>query len=246
MDTENIIIGRNAVKEALFAKRAIETLLIADGPKTGSLAAILAQAKSQNITIKKVDRKKLDALSGGQAHQGVLAVVGVKECISLEVLLSAIKEKGEAPFLVIADEIEDPHNLGAIIRSAECAGAHGIIIPKRRACGLTSTVEKASAGALEHLPVVRVTNIASTIDELKRNGIWVYGADMCGSTWCHADLTGAVALVVGNEGSGISRLVKEKCDGLLSLPMQGKISSLNASVAAGIILYEISRQRLGL
>ena len=164
----------------------------------------------------------------------------------MEDILALAERRGEPPFLIVADELEDPHNLGAIIRTAECAGAHGVIIPRRRAAGLTYAVGKASAGAIEYLPVARVTNIASTLEDLKKKGVWIFGTDMHGETWCQADLTGAIALVIGNEGTGISRLVKEKCDVMLSLPMQGQISSLNASVAAGVMMYEIARQRLGL
>lgn len=243
---EEMITGRNAVMEALRSGRAIDSLLVAKGSRNGALGAIAAKAKLQGVAVKEVDPKKLDHLCPGAPHQGVVAMAAVHEYAQVEDILALAQSRGEAPFLIIADELEDPHNLGAIIRTAECAGAHGIIIPRRRAAGLTYTVGKASAGAVEYLPVARVTNIAATIDDLKKQGIWVYGTDLCGENWCQADLTGAIALVIGNEGSGISRLVKEKCDVMLTLPMLGRISSLNASVAAGVMMYEIARQRLGL
>lgn len=220
--------------------------MLARGSRTGALGAIAAKAKEMGVAIKEVDAKKLDYLCSGAPHQGVVAMAAAHEYASVEDILALAEQRGEPPFVIVADELEDPHNLGAIIRTAECAGAHGIIVPRRRAAGLTYTVGKASAGAIEYLPVARVTNIASTLEDLKKRGLWVYGTDLCGTAWCEADLTGAVALVIGNEGAGISRLVKEKCDVMLTLPMQGQISSLNASVAAGVVMYEIARQRLGL
>lgn len=243
---EEIIAGRNAVTEALRSGRAIDSILIAKGNRTGALGAIAAKAKEQGIVVKEVDGKKLDYLCAGAPHQGVVAQAAVHEYAEVEDILALAEERGESPFLIVADELEDPHNLGAIIRTAECAGAHGVIIPRRRAAGLTYTVGKASAGAVEYVPVARVTNIAATLEDLKKRGVWVYGTDLCGENWCQADLTGAVALVIGNEGAGISRLVKEKCDVMLTLPMRGQISSLNASVAAGVMMYEIARQRMGL
>ncbi|MCI9274125.1 MAG: 23S rRNA (guanosine(2251)-2'-O)-methyltransferase RlmB [Clostridiales bacterium] len=243
---EEIIAGRNAVMEALRSGRAIDSLLLAKGNRTGALGAIAAKAKAQGVAVKEVDGKKLDHLCAGAPHQGVVAMAAAHEYARVEDILALAESRGEPPFLIIADELEDPHNLGAIIRTAECAGAHGVVIPRRRAAGLTYTVGKASAGAVEYLPVARVTNIAAAIDDLKKRGVWVYGTDLCGENWCQTDLTGAIALVIGNEGAGISRLVKEKCDGMLTLPMLGQISSLNASVAAGVVMYEIARQRLGL
>lgn len=243
---EEIIAGRNAVMEALRSGRAIDSLLLAKGNRTGALGAIAAKAKAQGVAVKEVDGKKLDHLCAGAPHQGVVAMAAAHEYARVEDILDLAESRGEPPFLIIADELEDPHNLGAIIRTAECAGAHGVVIPRRRAAGLTYTVGKASAGAVEYLPVARVTNIAAAIDDLKKRGVWVYGTDLCGENWCQTDLTGAIALVIGNEGAGISRLVKEKCDGMLTLPMLGQISSLNASVAAGVVMYEIARQRLGL
>lgn len=243
---EDVIAGRNAVNEALRSGRAIDTILTARGPHTGALSALLAKAKQQGVAIKETDTRKLDALCGGAVHQGVVAIAAVHEYATLEDIFALAQERDEPPFVIVADELEDPHNLGAILRTAECAGAHGVIVPRRRAAGLTYAVGKASAGAVEYVPVARVTNIAATLEELKQRGLWIYGTDLCGTNWCEADLTGPIALVIGNEGAGISRLVKEKCDVMLTLPMQGRIGSLNASVAAGVVLYEIARQRLGI
>jgi 23S rRNA (guanosine2251-2'-O)-methyltransferase len=234
------------VLEALKSGRPIDSILMAKGERSGSLTAIAAKAKDMEITIKECDGRKLDAMCGGAVHQGVAAVAAVKAYAELEDLFAAAEAKGEAPFFVLADEVEDPHNLGALIRSAEAVGAHGIIIPKRRAVGLTYTVGKASAGAVEYLPVARVANLTVAIEELKARGIWVYAADMDGETWCQANLNGPIALVVGGENHGVGRLVREKCDGVLSLPMCGKVNSLNASVAGAVLMYEIARQRLNL
>lgn len=242
----DIIAGRNPVTEALRSGRAIDCLYIARGELSGSAKVITALAKEKGITIKEVDRKKLDFMTGGATHQGVAASAAVKDYSSIDDIFALADERGEKPFIIVLDEIEDPHNLGAIIRTAECAGAHGIIIPKRRAAGLGGIVGKASAGAYEYVPVARVTNLASAIDELKQRGCWVYGADMNGQPYCEGDLTGAAALVIGSEGKGLGRLIREKCDAVLSLPMLGKINSLNASVAAGILMYEFTRQRLNL
>lgn len=241
-----ILIGRNAVKEALLAKRNIDSILVARGARNSSISAILSQARVLKIPTKEVDNKKLDILCENSNHQGIIAKVAAHEYATVEDILEVASQKNEPPFVIIADGISDPHNLGAIIRTAECAGAHGVIIPARRAVGLNFTVAKAAAGALEHVKVARVTNISTTLDELKRKGLWLYGADIGGETYCQADLTGAIALVVGSEGFGISRLVKEKCDFILSIPLCGKINSLNASVAAGVIMCEVSRQRLSL
>ncbi len=242
---EDIIAGRNAVMEALRADRPLDSVLIAKGERSGSLMALTAKCRERGIPIKEVDSRKLDALCGPN-HQGIAAVAACREYATLDDLFAAAQEKGEPPFLVICDELEDPHNLGAVVRTAEAAGAHGVVIPKRRSAGLTAAVYKASAGAVEYLPVARVSNITETIREMKKRGVWVYGLDMDGGTWCQTDLTGAVALVVGSEGKGISRLVREQCDGILSLPMHGSINSLNASVACGILLYEAARQRDGI
>lgn len=243
---DEIIAGRNAVWEALRSGRAIDSIVVARGNRTGAIAPILSKAKEKGIVIKEADPRKLDFMCGGAVHQGVVAVAAAHAYASVEDIFALAEERGEPPFLIVADELEDPHNLGALLRTAECAGVHGVIVPRRRAAGLTYAVGKASAGAVEYIPVARVTNIAAALEDLKKRGLWIYGADMDGEPWCQCDLTGPVALVVGNEGSGISRLVKEKCDVMLSLPMQGNISSLNASVAAGVIMYEIARQRLGI
>ncbi|NLJ32030.1 MAG: 23S rRNA (guanosine(2251)-2'-O)-methyltransferase RlmB [Clostridiales bacterium] len=244
--SEDIIAGRNAVSEALRGGRAIDSLYVARGCRTGSLNVLIAKAKEKGIAIKEADSRKLDALCGGANHQGVVAVAAVKDYATVDDIFRLAEERGEPPFLIVADELEDPHNLGAMLRVAECAGAHGIIIPKRRSAGLTWAVGKASAGAVEYVPVARVANIAAAVDELKQRGVWIYGADMGGEPWCGVDYTGPAAVVIGSEGFGISRLVKEKCDFIISLPMKGKINSLNASVACGVICYEIARQRCGI
>lgn len=236
------IVGRNAVAEALRAGRAIDRILTARGDRTGSLPMLLAKAREQGIPVKEVDTRKLDALCGPH-HQGVAAAAACREYASLEDLFALAEERGEPPFLVVCDELEDPHNLGAIIRTAEAAGAHGVIVPKRRSAGLTGVVYKTSAGAVEHLPVARVSNVSETLRELKKRGVWVFGLDMDGTDWQKTDLSGAVALVVGSEGRGIGRLVREQCDAVVSLPMYGQVNSLNASVACGILLYEAARQR---
>lgn len=242
----DLIIGRNAVSEALRSERAIDTLLVVKGERNGSIGRILAECREKKIVIKEVDKKKLDFMCGQGNHQGVAAYAAAHEYAEVEDILALAEERGEAPFIIVCDGIEDPHNLGAIIRTAETAGAHGIIIPKRRNASLTWAVGKASAGAVEYMPVARVGNLASTLDELKEKGIWVYSADMDGKNWCETDFAGGVALVVGSEGNGVSRLIREKSDFIVSLPMKGKITSLNASVAAGILMYEVSRQRSGI
>ncbi len=245
-ENKDIIAGRNPVMEAVKSQRAIETIMVSKGELSGSIKVIIALARENNIPIKEVDSRKLDAMCGGASHQGIVAVAAAKAYSTVEDMFKLAEEKGEPPFLIILDGIEDPHNLGAIIRTAECAGAHGIIIPMRRAVGLTYTVGKASAGAYEYMPVARVTNLAYLIDDLKEKGLWIYGADMNGENYCSVNLKGAAALVIGSEGRGLSRLVREKCDAVLSLPMCGKITSLNASVAAGVLMYEFTRQRLDL
>ena len=242
----DIIAGRNPVTEALRSGRAIDSILIAKGELNGSVKVIAAKAKAHKIPIKEVDRKKLDQLCGGAVHQGIVALAAVKEYASVEDIFALAASRNEPPFIIVLDEIEDAHNLGAIIRTAECAGAHGIIIPKRRSAGLSYAVGKTSAGAYEYMPVARVTNIPTTLDELKAKGCWIYGADMNGSLYTENNLQGAAVLVIGSEGSGIGKLVREKCDVILSLPMYGKINSLNASVAAGILMYEFTRQRHGI
>ena len=243
---EDIIAGRNAVTEALRSGRTIDSLYVVRGAHTGSIGALIAKAKEKDIVVKEADVKKLDFMCGNASHQGVVAVAAVKEYATIDDIFKLAEERGEPPFFIIADELEDPHNLGALLRVAECSGAHGIIIPKHRAVGLTYAVGKASAGAVEYVPVARVTNIAVAIDELKKRGVWIYGADLNGENWCGVDYAGPAAVVIGSEGFGVSRLVKEKCDFVISLPMKGKINSLNASVACGIICYEIVRQRSGI
>ena len=237
------IAGRNPVMEAIRSGRSIESILVAKGERSGSVVAIIAKAKQKNIPVKDVDSKKLDFLAKGVNHQGIVAQCAVKEYSALEDIFALAEERGESPFIIVLDKIEDPHNLGAIIRTAECAGAHGVIIPERRSAGLSYTVEKTSAGALEYMPVVRVKNISAVLQKLKDKGIWVYGADMDGEHYKKINFDGAVALVIGNEGKGISPLVAKDCDVIVSLPMKGKINSLNASVAAGILMYEIADKR---
>ena len=242
---EDIIAGRNAVAEALRAGRAIDSVLLAKGDRAGSISALAAQCRRKGLLVKEGDSRKLDALCGPN-HQGIAALAACKETVTLDELFAAAEAKGEPPFFVVCDELEDPHNLGAILRTAETAGVHGVVIPKRRSAGLTSAVYKASAGAVEYVPVARVSNITDALREMKKRGVWVYGLDMDGETWCSVDMKGAAAVVVGSEGRGISRLVKEQCDFIVSLPMRGHITSLNAAVACGIVLYEAARQRQGL
>ena len=240
-DDSRIIIGGNPVREALKSGHAIDTLYIS--ATSGGLGEIIALAKESGAVIKTVTEQKLSQMAEGGAHQGVIAVGACAEYATLEELLDISKKKGTKPFLIICDEIEDPHNLGAIIRTAESAGADGVIIPKRRSAALSPVVNKTSAGAASWLPVARVSNLGSAIDKLKKEGIWIYGTDMNGTLYTETKFDGAVALVIGSEGNGISRLIKEKCDFLVRLPMLGKITSLNASVAAGIFMYEVLRQR---
>ena len=241
---EFIIEGRNAVLEAFRAGKTIDKLFVLDGCQDGPVKSILREAKKTDTIINFVDKERLDRLANSGHPQGVVAQAAAYEYAEVEDILNAAKEKGEAPFIFILDEIEDPHNLGAIIRTANLCGAHGVIIPKRRAVGLTATVAKTSAGAVNYTPVAKVTNIAKTIEELKKEGMWFVCADMDGQTMYDLNLTGPIGLVIGNEGAGVSRLVKEKCDFTASIPMKGDIDSLNASVAAGVLAYEIVRQRL--
>lgn len=237
-----VIIGRNPVIEALKAEKLIDTIYV-NNDAGGSISLICSLAKAQGIVVKSVNDVKLSQLSDGASHQGVVAVGACAEYVSVEDILAVSKEKGTDPFIIICDEIEDPHNLGAIIRTAEASGADGIIIPKRRSASLNHTVFKTSAGAASWLPVARVPNIGATIDFLKKQGVWIYGAEADGNDYTKTDLKGSMALVIGSEGNGIGRLISQKCDFLLKLPMFGKITSLNASVAAGIFMYEIVRQR---
>ena len=236
----DLLIGRNAVTEALKSDREIDTLILMRNNNNPALSRLASMAKEKGAVVKEVDSKKLDFMCGGANHQGVAAYVAAHEYSSVDEIFAYAEEKGEAPFIVVCDEIEDPHNLGAIIRTAECAGVHGVIIPKRRSASLNFTVGKTSAGALEYMRVARVSNLASTIDELKEKGCWVYGADMDGTDYKETDFSGAVVLVIGSEGKGIGKLIRQKCDAIVSLPMKGNINSLNASVAAGILMYEVS------
>lgn len=240
-----MIEGRNAVLEALRAGRALDKVYIARGETDKALAHIAGLARERGVSVSDCDRRKLDAMSVTKAHQGVIAVCAVREYASLDDILALAESRGEAPFVVVCDEISDPHNLGAIIRSAECVGAHGVVIPRRRSAGLTAVVGKTSAGAAEHLPVARVANISAALQELKDRGLWVYGAAAEGSSpmW-ETDLTGPLALVIGSEGEGLGRLVRERCDFLVSIPMRGKVGSLNASTAAAVLMYEVLRQKL--
>lgn len=238
------IEGRNAVLEAFRSGRCVDKLFILDGCQDGPVRTIAREARKKDTIIHYVAKERLDALSETKAHQGVIAQVAAYEYAAVEDILARAREKGEAPFLFVLDNIEDPHNLGAIIRTANLAGAHGVIIPKRHAAGLTATVAKTSAGALNYTPVAKVTNLARTIEDLKKEGIWFVCADMGGETMYDLSLTGPIGLVVGNEGEGVSRLIREKCDFVASIPMKGDIDSLNASVAAGVLAYEIVRQRL--
>lgn len=243
-EADGLIEGRNAVTEALRAGTPIDKIFIARGETDKTLGHIASTARAAGVVVVEADRRKLDYMSATKAHQGVIALAAVREYASVEDILSAARERGEAPLLVVCDEISDPHNLGAIIRTAECAGAHGVIIPKRRSVGLTAVVGKASAGALEYLPVARVSNLVSTIRDLQKAGVWVFGTAADGDTGLYtADLKGPAAIVIGNEGEGMSRLVSEACDFKVSIPMHGRISSLNASNAAAILLYEAVRQR---
>lgn len=236
----DLLIGRNAVTEALKSDREIDTLILMRNNNNPALSRLASMAKGKGAVVKEVDSKKLDFMCGGANHQGVAAYVAAHEYASVEDIFAYAEDKGEAPFIVVCDEIEDPHNLGAIIRTAECAGVHGVIIPKRRSASLNFTVGKTSAGALEYMRVARVSNLASTIDELKEKGCWIYGADMDGTDYKKTDFSGAVVLVIGSEGKGIGKLIRQKCDAIVSLPMKGNINSLNASVAAGILMYEVS------
>ncbi len=242
---EDIVIGRNAVIETLNGDRTVETLYISNNKLEGSISKIINIAKDKKILIKEVDRRKLDSMCGGEVHQGVIAKVSPYKYSEVSDILDFANEKGEAPFIVILDEVEDPHNLGSIVRTAELFGVHGIIIPRRRSASVTSTVYKSSVGAIEHVKVAKVTNLNSVIDNLKEKGIWVYGADIRATEYSYqVDFSGPCALIIGNEGRGISKLTVQKCDKLIKIPMVGKINSLNASVAGGIMMYEVLKGRL--
>lgn len=241
---ENKVEGRNAVLEAFRSGKTVDKLFVQEHCEDGPVRSILREAKKQDTIVKFVKKERLDQLSETGKHQGVIAVTAAYAYAEIEDILAAAGEKGESPFLFLLDNIEDPHNLGAIIRTANLAGAHGVIIPKNRAAGLTATVARTSAGALNYTPVAKVTNMARTIEALKKEGMWFVCADMDGTSMYDLDLKGPIGLVIGNEGEGVSKLVKEKCDFIASIPMKGDIDSLNASVAAGVLAYEIVRQRL--
>ena len=243
-EADGLIEGRNAVIEALRAGGAIDKIYLAKGDTDKTLGHIASTARAAGVVVVEADRRKLDAMSRTHAHQGVIALAAVREYATVESILQSAADRGEPPLLVVCDEISDPHNLGAIIRTAECAGAHGVIIPKRRSAGLTAVVGKTSAGAVAYLPVARVPNIAALLKDLKKQGVWVFGTAAEGTTSLYqADLKGPAAIVIGSEGDGMTRLVRENCDFLVSIPMKGRISSLNASAAAAILLYEAVRQR---
>ena len=239
---DNLIVGRNPVIEALKGHTEFEKILIAKGAE-GSINKILGIAKDKQIVCHYVDKIVLDKMAYGQNHQGVIAVITEYKYAEIEDIIKIARKKEEEPFVIVLDDLQDPHNLGAIMRTAECAGAHGIIIPKRNSCGLTATVAKSSAGAIEYIPCVRVTNIAQTLTKLKEDGFWIAACDMGGPKYYKQDLKGKLCLVIGNEGKGISQLVKKKCDFIVSIPMKGKINSLNASNAAAVIMYEVRKQR---
>lgn len=238
--TDDLICGRNSVEEALKSGRSLNQLFAAGAEGSAGIRRLVSLAKSAGVPVKEVDSRKLDSLCGGKNHQGVAAFCAAHEYADIEDILEIARSKGEAPFLIILDGIEDPHNLGAVIRTAEACGAHGVIIPKRRCAALTDTVSKTSAGAVEYMPVARVSNLSNTIERLKEQNIWIYGLDMDGQDYRQTDFSGGAALVIGSEGRGISRLVREKCDFTVSIPMRGNVNSLNASVAAGIVMYRAS------
>ena len=244
-EADGLIEGRNAVIEALRAGTAIDKIYIARGETDATLGHIASTARGEGVVVVEADRRKLDGMSRTKSHQGVIAVSAVREYADVEDILNAAREKGEPPLIVVCDELSDPHNLGAVIRTAEAAGAHGVIIPKRRSAGLTAIVAKTSAGAVSHLPVARVPNLPSLLKDLKKEGLWVYGTAADGTTRLYdADLKGAAVIVIGSEGDGMGRLVREQCDFLVSIPMRGKVNSLNASAAAAVVLYEAVRQRV--
>ena len=244
-EADGIIEGRNAVLEALRAGTSIDKIYLARGETDAALGHIASTARDKGIVVVEADRRKLDGMSRTHAHQGVIALAAVREYASVDDILNAARAKGEPPLIVVCDELSDPHNLGAVIRTAECAGAHGVIIPKRRSAGLTAVVAKTSAGAVSHVPVARVSNLPALLRQLKDEGVWVFGTDAAGDRLLYeADLKGPAAIVIGSEGSGMGRLVGENCDFLVRIPMRGKLNSLNASAAAAILLYEAVRQRM--
>lgn len=242
--TADVIVGRNSVLEALKSGRSVNKVLIAKGQRQGSIKEIIGLARDSGLIVQEVEIGKLNDLSGGMRHQGIAALAAPVDYVEVEDILAKAAEVGEAPFLVLLDELEDPHNLGAILRTADAAGVHGVLIPKRRSCPLSATVAKTSAGAVEYVPVARIGNVAQTLKDLKQAGLWVAGADMAGDkAYYQADLTGPLVIVIGSEGKGLSRLTREHCDFLVRIPMRGKINSLNASVACSLLLYEALKQR---
>ena len=242
--SEDILLGRNAVREAIKSGRSINRILIAEGSHGGSISEIINLAKERHLILQSISTDKLDTLCGGQRHQGIAAYAAPVDYVELDDILNLAKDRGEDPFLILLDELEDPHNLGAILRTADAVGAHGILIPKHRSCPLSSVVAKTSAGAVEYVPVARIGNVAQTLEGLKKQGLWVAGADMDGTeNYYEANLTGPIVLVIGSEGHGVSRLTKEACDFIVKIPMRGKVNSLNASNAAAILAYEILKQR---
>jgi 23S rRNA (guanosine2251-2'-O)-methyltransferase len=244
-NTENMIEGRNAVLEAIKLEKGIEYILINKGSKTGSINSIIKLARDKKMVIKEVDKRKLDSISQTGKHQGIIAISSCYDYCDPDDIIKYAKERNEDPFIIILDEIEDPHNFGSIIRTAEICGVHGIIIPKRRNVGVTPVVHKSSAGAVEHMRIAKVTNINAYIDEIKEKGVWIFGADMHGENYCYeVDFKGPVALIIGSEGRGMSKLTSKKCDVLVKIPMVGKITSLNASVAGGIMMYEVLKQKI--
>jgi 23S rRNA (guanosine2251-2'-O)-methyltransferase len=241
--SEGTVFGRNAVRELLTEGRDVEKIYIQRGDREGSINQLIGLASERKIPIVELDKQKLDRMCAGGRHQGIVAMASLQDYASVEDILAYAEERGEKPFIVLCDGIEDPHNLGAIIRTAECSGVHGVIIPKRRAVGLTSTVAKSSAGALSHMRIAKVTNLAVTLDELKERGLWAYAADMDGTDYRSTDMRGGAVIVLGSEGFGISRLVKEKCDFVVSIKMYGQVNSMNVSCAAAVILTEVAHQR---
>lgn len=240
---EGIVFGRNAVRELLLSGRPVDKLIVRSGEYEGSLSVIVAMAKKQGIIVTHAPLPRLDALCGGENHQGVCALCASKEYSTLDEVFALAEERAEAPFIVICDGIEDPHNLGAVIRTCECAGVHGVIIPQRRSCGITPVVEKTSAGALEHIPVVKVANLADTVGKLKKRGVWIYSCEVGGEDYSKVDFTGGAAIILGSEGEGISRLLLEKSDFRVSIPMWGKINSLNVSAAAAVVICHAAVSR---
>ena len=245
IDSLGVVIGRNAGAELLKSNRVIDKIYVRKGVREGSLTLIVAQAVEKRIPVVEVEQSKLDFMSGGANHQGVVAMASLKDYVSVDDILEIAKERGEKPLIVIADCIEDPHNLGALIRCAECAGAHGIVIPKRHAVGITPAVYKSSAGAIEHMAIAKVANIATTIEELKKKGVWIFASEAGGTPYYETDYDCACAIVLGSEGNGVGRLIKEKSDFIISIPMYGKVNSLNVSTAASVILCHVARMQRG-